>query len=619
MTESNPENERRNQSESETTTGSGGRDKLDTTTATPEQSETLRALLIEDNPGDARLIEEMLRDTEELAQRVSSSESAEQTPEIIRESRLADGLETFEQSAVDVVLLDLNLPDSQGLETLETVSEASDTTPIVVLTGLRDQQVGIQAIQQGAQDFLVKDEVTSELLVRTIHHAIERARQEHERRRQREQLEAINRLNDIGHDIIHAVITTETRAELEQRVCDRLTASDGYRFAWIGEVNPGSDDIVPKAAAGVENGYLEAVEISADEGEPTGQGPAGTAIRTGTVQVANNVDSDPEFEPWREEAESRGYQSSVANNVDSDPEFEPWREEAESRGYQSSASIPIIHEDLIYGVLNVYASSPRAFTAPETQILARIGDTIAHAITAIERRDALVSDAVIELEFRLEEMVPELVALTDTESRTISIKQLIRGDEALLAYGTAQDISREAFEEAVEQSEGVTAVRFLSVKRDEFEFELVIPAAASLFEAIATHGGRVESATIADSEFRFVVELPRGRDTRQMIELIKEHRADATYLAQRTTERSERDDSGSGGSGAGRRMMGVLEDDLTEKQRAALETAYFAGYFDWPRESTGEEIADRLGIAPATFNQHLRTAERKFFDSALGE
>ncbi|ELY88873.1 bacterio-opsin activator domain-containing protein [Natrialba taiwanensis] len=591
MTDSDREDERRNQSDSETTAESGEHDKLDTTTAIPEQSETLRALLIEDNPGDARLIEEMLRDTEELAQRVSPTESAGQTPEITRENQLADGLETFEHSAVDVVLLDLNLPDSQGLETLETVSEASDTTPIVVLTGLRDQQVGIQAIQQGAQDFLVKDEVTSELLVRTIHHAIERARQEHERRRQREQLEAINRLNDIGHDIIHSVITTETRAELEQQVCDRLTASDGYRFAWIGEINPGSDDVVPKATAGVKDGYLEAVEISTDEDKPIGQGPAGTAVRTGTVQVANNVDSDPEFEPWREEAESRGY--------------------------QSSAAIPIIHEDLIYGVLNVYASSPRAFTAPETQILARIGDTIAHAITAIERRDALVSDAVIELEFRIEEMVPELVALTDTESRTISIKQLIRGDEALLAYGTARDISQEAFEEAIERSEGVTAVRFLSVKRDEFE--LVIPAAASLFEAIATHGGRVESATIADSEFRFVVELPRGRDTRQMIELIKDHRDDATYLAQRTTERGERAEPGSGGSGAGRRMMGVLEDDLTAKQRAALETAYFAGYFDWPRESTGEEIADRLGIAPATFNQHLRTAERKFFDSALGE
>jgi len=63
----------------------------------------------------------------------------------------------------------------------------------------------------------------------------------------------------------------------------------------------------------------------------------------------------------------------------------------------------------------------------------------------------------------------------------------------------------------------------------------------------------------------------------------------------------------------------VLEDELTEKQRAALETAYFAGYFDWPRGSTGEEIAERLGIAPATFNQHLRTAERKFFNSMFGE
>ncbi|ELY93547.1 response regulator receiver modulated GAF sensor protein [Natrialba chahannaoensis JCM 10990] len=562
-------------------------------TGVAESTETdttpsLRILLIEDNPGDARLIEEMLRGTEELAQRVSSDETAGRTPEITRAKRLEEGLELFDQRAIDVVLLDLNLPDSQGLETLEKVSGASTATPIVVLTGLRDQQVGIQAIQQGAQDFLVKDEVTSELLVRTIHHAIERARQEYERRRQREQLETVNRLNDIGHDIIHSVITTETRAELEQEVCDRLTASDGYRFAWIGEVNPGSDDVVPKAAAGVEKGYLEDVEISVNEAVAAGQGPSGTAIRTGEVQVANRIDSDPDFEPWREEATTRDY--------------------------HSSAAVPITHEDLIYGALHIYSSSTRAFTSPETQILARIGDTIAHAITALERRDALVSDAVIELEFRLEEMVPELVGLSERESGHISINQLVRGDETLLAYGSATDIPQETFEETVERIGGVSDSRFLSARRDEFEFEFVMPAAASLFEAIATHGGRVESATIANGEFRFVVELPRGRDTRQMIELIKEQRPDATYLAQRTTERSDRS-----GSSRGSTATIVLEEDLTEKQRAALETAYFAGYFEWPRESTGEDIADRLGIAPATFNQHLRTAERKFFDSVIGE
>ncbi|WP_121742121.1 bacterio-opsin activator domain-containing protein [Natronorubrum halophilum] len=553
-------------------------------TGTDTDSETLEILLIEDNPGDARLIQEMLRGTEELAQRVSPDDAAGRTPEITNETRLEAGLETMEEMTVDVVLLDLNLPDSEGLKTLETVHAESEQTPIVVLTGVRDQQVGVQAIQRGAQDFLVKDEVTSELLVRTIHHAIERARQERERQRQRDQLEALNRLNRIGHDITHAVITTETRADLEQRVCDRLAESDGYRFAWIGGVNPGSDRVVPKAAAGVEDGYLDSVAISVDEDDAAGQGPSGTAVRTGSVQVANDMADEPTFEPWRDAALERGY--------------------------QSSAAIPIIHEDLVYGVLNIYSSSPRAFAGPETTILARIGDVIAHAITAIERKDALVSDAVIELEFRVDELAEPLIDLSADESCRIELEQLIRGDETLLAYGSAHGIDQEVFKETIADTDGFSEVRFLAARRDEFEFELVAPAAVSLFETIATHGGRVRSATIDDGEFRFVVELSRGRDTRQMIELIKEERDDVTYLAQRTSERSERSESGS---------SSVLSDELTEKQRAALETAYFAGYFDWPRESTGEEISERLGIAPATFNQHLRTAERKFFDSVLGE
>ncbi|MFC6768186.1 bacterio-opsin activator domain-containing protein [Natrinema soli] len=555
-----------------------------TDTEGAETEDALHILLIEDNPGDARLIQEMLRGTEELAQRVSPTETASQTPDITRETRLEEGLETIESEPTDIILLDLNLPDSEGLNTLETVHEETGETPIVVLTGVRDQQVGVEAIQRGAQDFLVKDEVTSELLVRTIHHAIERARQQRERRQQREQLEALNRLNRIGHDITHAVITTETRAELEQEVCDRLAESDAYRFAWIGSVNPGSDRVVPKAAAGVEEGYLDEIDVTVDEDDESGRGPAGTAIRTGQVQVMNDASSAPEFEPWREAARARDYRSSVA--------------------------IPITHEDLVYGVLNVYSSSPRSFEGPETAVLGRIGDIVAHAITAIERRDALVSDAVVELEFRVEAMAEELVELSATESCSIEFEQLVGSDETLLAYGSAHGVSQETFTETVDRTDGITDVRLLAARRDEFEFELVAPAAVSLFETIATHGGRVASATIDDGEFRFVVELSRGRDTRQMIELIRTQRDDVTYLAQRTTERSERSDSGS---------SSVLEDELTEKQRAALETAYFAGYFDWPRGSTGEEIAERLGIAPATFNQHLRTAERKFFSSMFGE
>jgi predicted DNA binding protein/GAF domain-containing protein len=80
------------------------------------------------------------------------------------------------------------------METLRTMTESVGAAPVIVLTGLRDEQVGVEAIQHGAQDYLVKDEVTSDLLVRSIHHAIERNAQERRRLRRREQLEALNTL-----------------------------------------------------------------------------------------------------------------------------------------------------------------------------------------------------------------------------------------------------------------------------------------------------------------------------------------------------------------------------------------------------------------------------------------
>ncbi len=154
--------------------------------------ETLELLLVEDNPGDARLIEEMLSDAETLLERVDLAASS--GLRIHNEATLAAGIDRLESGGIDVVLLDLGLPDSTGLETLASVVDAAELVPVIVLTGLQDERVGIQAIKGGAQDYLVKDEVSSDLLVRSIHHAIERNRQERDRRRRANQLEALNRL-----------------------------------------------------------------------------------------------------------------------------------------------------------------------------------------------------------------------------------------------------------------------------------------------------------------------------------------------------------------------------------------------------------------------------------------
>lgn len=124
----------------------------------------IRVLLIEDNPGDARLIREMLAEARRVLFFLDHSD------------RLASGLSRLALTPYDVVLLDLGLPDSQGLDTFLALREREPRVPVVVLTGLEDEELAFIAVQQGAQDYLPKGQINSNLLVRSLRYAIERKR-----------------------------------------------------------------------------------------------------------------------------------------------------------------------------------------------------------------------------------------------------------------------------------------------------------------------------------------------------------------------------------------------------------------------------------------------------------
>lgn len=143
-------------------------------------------LLVEDNPGDRRLIREML------------AEGSTVTFDVRHADRLEAAIEYLGNNGVELVLLDLGLPDSQGLETLRKVYAQGSGLPIVVLTGLNDEMVGVQAVNEGAQDYLIKGQVDTHLLRRTIRHAIERKQAEERERRLQLQLDLSNRLASLG-------------------------------------------------------------------------------------------------------------------------------------------------------------------------------------------------------------------------------------------------------------------------------------------------------------------------------------------------------------------------------------------------------------------------------------
>jgi diguanylate cyclase (GGDEF)-like protein len=123
-----------------------------------------RVLLIEDNPGDARLLREMLAD------------AGADSYELTRFTRLSGALEAVGSRVFDVAFLDLSLPDSSGIDTFYRTHEAAPNVPIIVLTGSDDATLAVEAVKAGAQDYLVKDQVGSHLLIRAMRYAIERHR-----------------------------------------------------------------------------------------------------------------------------------------------------------------------------------------------------------------------------------------------------------------------------------------------------------------------------------------------------------------------------------------------------------------------------------------------------------
>jgi PAS domain S-box-containing protein len=152
--------------------------------------EDMKVFLIEDNPGDAQLIQELLK------------ESKIRQCDWEHTDKLSSALERLAKGGIDVILLDLSLPDSHGIDTFKRIYEQSPNVPIVVMTGLDDDAVALKAVSEGAQDYLIKGHVEGDSLGRVLQYSIERKRAEETIR---ENEERYRTLAEAAHDSIFIV------------------------------------------------------------------------------------------------------------------------------------------------------------------------------------------------------------------------------------------------------------------------------------------------------------------------------------------------------------------------------------------------------------------------------
>ncbi|WP_436926411.1 bacterio-opsin activator domain-containing protein [Halosimplex amylolyticum] len=222
-----------------------------------------------------------------------------------------------------------------------------------------------------------------------------------------------------------------------------------------------------------------------------------------------------------------------------------------------------------------------------------------------EREDKLTSDQRRVLDFRSEASFARFLGAADGEVRIDVDEVVTLADGTALQYVTASGIATRALVEVFERQSAVLDVRLVSstAERSRVEVRVGGPTLSKVFDDL---GGKVTSLLRYGDDGTPVLtgELPGDVDPRTVIQAARRVYPDAELVAQelRYTPRLLRD---------------VVEEALTDRQFAALRTAYYGGYFETPRTSTGDELADQLGVTRQTFNQHLRKAQRTVFEQLL--
>ncbi|WP_255191344.1 PAS domain S-box protein [Natronobeatus ordinarius] len=423
----------------------------------------------------------------------------------------------------------------------------------------------------------------AQLLCATAEAALDRigrTRRLHERerelKRQNARLERLNRTGRLREDVEEHLLRAESRTEIERGVCERLIELDECVFAWIGEPDPGGTHVVRRESAGVERGYLDAVTVTtvdADAAEP-----AGRAVRTrSTVSVEN----------------------AATSLRDGD-----WRPEALSRNFQSVLSIPLVYDDFLYGVLSVYADRRNAFDETIQSTLEELGEAIAYTIDAVSRKNALLSDAVTEIDLALgDETVFETLA-TQFET-TVDLEGVVPGDDEAAVVFVALDATVEGDE--VEAFDGVDEATVIgrTEERTMLRIRLTEPF---LGTAVEDQNCDLRGLTADESGVRATVDVPQSVDVRQVLAGLNRRGHTVSLLARREAAASTE-------SSRPRPGHQPLLDDLTDRQREVVQVAYHGGFFEWPRQSTGEELAASLEISPPAFHNHVRTVQQKLFSS----
>jgi PAS domain S-box-containing protein len=413
------------------------------------------------------------------------------------------------------------------------------------------------------------DEQVLALLATAAAAACTRARRERQVRKAREHVETVlERINGLVENTVEILVGATTREELESGVVEQLAAADPYTFAGIGRPDVAGETLSPTEWTGTASVPLADATFSLD-----GSNPVADAVETGRPQVVEPGDV------------SAGMLGCTGEDA------------------QTAMVVPLVYRDTMYGVFVVFADQVGAFDERERVVLTALGRAVANAINAIERGRILEADEVIELELAIDD--PDLLfsRLAAGCECTIEVADFdYRSDGRLRLYLSA-DGEGETLAGAARTVDAVEDVQLIVDTDENCLLELTVEA--SLIERLGEFGAVVRDVVAEAGVTRVTVELPYEAEAREVFDLVEDRHPDTELVGYHEHERPVR---------TRQEFRAALADRFTDRQETALRTAYLGGFFDWPREIDGNDLAEAMDVSRPTYHQHLRTAQRKVFE-----
>ncbi len=392
-------------------------------------------------------------------------------------------------------------------------------------------------------------------------------------------LDRVTITNQTISDILAELVDASSREEIAATLCERLGMTDLYEFAWVGEREIGGDELLISASAGTTGRTLDEIRACLEQNETP---PEQRAIETGTPETVQPL----------------GQAKSVPESI---------RRGAFADGLQSLLAIPLTYGSSVYGVVGIYSADQDAFSEREVASFGTVGEMAGFAINAARHRNLLLSDTVVELTLALTDRDAPFVAAS--KAAKLTIDGIVPQGSELLCYVAVEDESPEQIAEAVTDFADVSDARVISEYESGGAVEVTMGDSTPL-GMLSSLGGTIKRVEYTDGRGECTIELSPAEDVRRIVEAITRE-YDGEVIAKRQRERERT---------TPREFRETLSHRLTDRQENALRTAFFADYFESPRESTAEEVANALGITGPTLLHHLRAGQRKllseFFETS---